>query len=241
VSRDHDVRGDEGADDGDFQPPTMRDMLRGLAPSILVNGVLTLVAYQVLVGRHVLSVRALILTALIPAAWTVGSVARTRRVDALGALSLIFIALGIVASLISGNGRFILIKNSFITGLFGLVFLGSFLLPRPLMFYFGRQFATGGDSHRIARWEGLWQYASFRHGNRVMTAVWGSGFVLEAAARVALVFVLPVAAFLVVSPLMAYAVLCGLIFWTTSYGRALARRGRAMAEDAMAEERPALD
>lgn len=236
VSRDQDVRGEEGADDEDFQPPTMRDTLRGMAPSILVNGVLTLLAYQVLVGQHVASVRALIITALIPAAWTVGSVARTRRVDALGALSLIFIALGILGSLISGNARFILIKDSFLTGLFGLVFLGSFLLPRPLMFYFGRQFATGGDPHRIARWEGLWQYESFRHANRVMTAVWGSSYVLEAAARVALVFVLPVAAFLVVSPLMAYAVTIGLIYWTIRYGRATARRGRAMAE-----EQPALD
>jgi hypothetical protein len=235
ASRDQDVRGEEGADDGDFQPPTMRNMMRGMAPSILVNGVLTLLAYQVLVGQHVSSVTALIITALIPAAWTVGSVARTRRVDALGALSLIFIALGIVASLISGDARFILIKESFLTGLFGLVFLGSFLLPRPLMFYFGRQFATGGDPRRIARWEGLWQYASFRHANRVMTAVWGIGFVLEAAARVALVFVLPVSAFLAVSPIMVYAVLFGLIFWTIRYGRATARRGRAMSEEPQAQ------
>lgn len=230
ATEDRALRGARGADDGEFPQPTMREMVRGLAPSILVNGVLTLVAYQVLVSQHVSSVRALIGTALIPAAWTVGSVARARRVDALGALSLILIALGITASLISGNGRFILIKNSFLTGLFGLVFLGSFLLPRPLLFYFGRQFATGGDPHRIAHWEDLWQYESFRHGMRLMTAMWGIGFVLEAAARVALVFVLPVAAFLFVSPLLSYAVIVGLIFWTIRYGRDAARRGRAMAE-----------
>ncbi len=230
VSRDPDLPGEEGSDDGDFQSPTMRGMMLSMAPSILVNGVLTVVAYQILLSRHVSSVTALILTALIPAAWTVGSLARTRRVDALGALSLIFIALGIVASLISGNARFLLLKESFLTGLFGLVFLGSFLLPRPLMFYFGRQFATGGEAKRMARWEGLWQYESFRRGNRVMTAVWGIGLVLEAAARVALVFVLSVSAFVVVSPIMVYGVLFGLIFWTISYSRAAAREGRRMAE-----------
>jgi hypothetical protein len=201
--------------------------------------VLTLVAYQVLLSQHVSSVRALLSTALIPAVWTVGSVARTRRVDALGALSLLLIALGIAASLISGNARFILIKNSFLTDLFGLVFLGSFLLPRPLLFYFGRQFAAGGDPPRIARWEGLWQYASFRHGMRLMTAVWGIGFVLESAARVALVFVLSVSAFLFVSPLLSYAVLVGLICWTVRYGRSAARQGRAMAETGRAI--PAVD
>ncbi len=231
VSRDQDRRGEEGTDDGVFQPPSMRDTMRGMAPSILVNGVLTVLAYQVLIGHHVSSVTALILTALIPAAWTVGSVARTRRVDALGALSLFFIALGILASIISGNARFILIKESFGTGLFGLVFLGSFLLRRPLMFYFGRQFATGGEAKRMARWEGLWQYESFRHGMLVMTAVWGIGFMLEASARVALVFVLSVSAFRVVSPIMVYAVLLGLIFWTISYGRAAAREGRREGEE----------
>lgn len=221
------LHGTQRADDGDIQPPTMR----GLAPSILVNAGLTLAAYQVLVNQHVATVTALILCALIPAAWTVGSVARTRRVDALGVLSLIFIALGILASLIAGNAQFILIKESFLTGLFGLVFLGSFLLPRPLTFSFGRQFATGGDPHRIAHWEGLWLYPSFRHTQRVMTAVWGIGFVLEATARVALVFVLPISAFLLVSPLLAYGVLVGLIFWTIRYGRTMARRGRALAAE----------
>src|SRR5579871_6652182 len=163
VSRDTDRRGDAVADDGDFQSPTMRGMMFGMAPSILVNGVLTVVAYQVLLSHHVPSVTALILTALIPAAWTVGSLAHSRRVDTLGAVSLILLVLSLVASLVSGNAQFILIKESFLTGLFGLVFLGSFLLPRPLMFYFGRQFATGGEPHRIAYWDSLWQYPSFRH------------------------------------------------------------------------------
>lgn len=230
VSHDPDRRGDAAADDGDFQSPSMRGMLFGMAPSILVNGVLTVVAYQILLSHHVPNVTALILTALIPAAWTVGSLAHARRIDTLGALSLILLVLSLGASLVSGNARFILIKESFLTGLFGLVFLSSFLLRRPLMFYFGRQFATGGDPHRIARWEGLWRYESFRHGNRVMTAVWGIGFVLEAAARVALVFALSVSAFMVVSQVMVYAVLFGLIGWTISYSRAAAREGRGMAE-----------
>jgi hypothetical protein len=230
VSRDTDRRGDAAADDGDFHSPTMRGMMFGMAPSILVNGVLTVVAYQVLLSHHVHNVTALILTALIPAAWTVGSLAHSRRVDTLGAVSLVLLVLSLVASLVSGNARFILIKESFLTGLFGLVFLGSFLLRRPLMFYFGRQFAAGGDPRRIARWEGLWQYESFRHGNRVMTSVWGIGLVLEAAARVALVFALSVSVFMVVSQIMVYAVLFGLIFWTISYSRAAAREGRRMAE-----------
>src|SRR6185437_12467167 len=100
VSHDPDRRGDAAADDVDFQSPSMRGMLFGMAPSILVNGVLTVVAYQVLLSHHVPNVTALILTALIPAAWTVGSLAHARRIDTLGALSLIPLVLSLGASLV---------------------------------------------------------------------------------------------------------------------------------------------
>lgn len=44
------------------------------------------------------------------------------------------------------------------TGLFGVVVLGSLLLPRPVMFYFGRKFATDGTAEGLAYWNGLWRY-----------------------------------------------------------------------------------
>lgn len=37
----------------------------------------------------------------------------------------------------------------------------------------------------------LWQYEGFRRVFRIITAVWGGGFLLEAALRVAVVFTAP--------------------------------------------------
>ena len=101
-----------------------------------------------------------------------------------------FLILGTGASLISGSVFFALIKDSFLTALFGLVCLGSLLGARPLMFYIIRQFVAGDDPARIEWWNGLWEYPSFSSALRFVTAMWGIVYIAEALVRVgfALIF-----------------------------------------------------
>ncbi len=212
-----------------FSPPSTRSLLRSLAPSLLINAVFPYLLYQYLTDQQVTTVNALNATAVFPLAGIALGWLRTRRLDFIGVIVLIFIVLGLLTSLISGSPRLFLIKESFLTGLFGLVFLGSLLLARPLSFYLGRQFVSGGDPSRAAWFEGLWQYSSFRSTQRLIALVWGVGLLSEALIRVGLVFVLPIPAFLAISPLMSMVVTVGLIIWTMSYGR---RRGVAARREA---------
>ena len=202
-----------------------RPGLRSFLPSLLVNAVAPFVAYQVLTGT---GVEALQTAAVFPIVGVARGYVRTRRADIIGVVSLVFIVVGVVASLISGDPRFVLIKESLLTGVFGLVCLASLLLPRPLMFYFGRQFMTGGDPLRAAEFESKWQYPHFRTANRVITLVWGLAYLVEAAVRVALSFVLPITQFLLVSPIRAIGVTVALISWTMAYARSTRDRLVAM-------------
>jgi hypothetical protein len=203
-----------------------RSSLRGLVPSLLVNAVAPYLAYQLLTDRGVDSLQALQTSAIFPVVGLARGYVRSRRLDIIGLISLVLIVLGVVASLISGDARFILIKESLLTGMFGLVWLATLLMPRPLMFYVGRQFTSGGDPARAADFEARWQYPAFRAVCRIMTVVWGVALLLEAGLRVALSFVLPIPIFLLVSPVLALAVTVGLIAWTMAY----ARRSRQRAE-----------
>ena len=130
-------------------------------------------------------------------------------------------------SALTGNAQFILIKESMLTGVFGLVCLISLLAPKPVMFYFGRQFASLGDPARAAAFDDLWQYPQFRTVQRNLTLGWGLGYLAEAAVRIAATFVLPIGVFLIVSPVMAFGVTIGLIAWTMAYARRASRRGAA--------------
>jgi hypothetical protein len=207
-----------------FRGSDRRMNVRGMLPSLLLNAGAPFVAYQVLTGNGVSTAQALTISAVFPVIGIGVGFIRTRTADIIGLVSLAFIVVGVVTSVISGDPRFILIKESLLTGVFGVVCLVSLLMPRPLMFYFGRQFAGAGDPARSAAFDSMWQYEGFRKVNRRMTLVWGVAYVLEALLRVALSFVLAIPVFLIVSPVLALAVTVGLISWTMAYARRSAQR-----------------
>jgi intracellular septation protein A len=110
------------------------------------------------------------------------AVLRNGKMDALALLICCFFAIGIVTSLMTGNARFLIIKESFVTGFFALVMIGSLLFGQPLTFYISRQFMGNAD------FEEKWQRTdSFRSALRLLTLVWGIGYLLEAVVRIAIV------------------------------------------------------
>jgi hypothetical protein len=195
-----------------------RGVLINWVPTILLNVVLPLFTYFLLEGWGWSAVPALLVSGAWPAVETLVVLALSRRLDEIGVLALIFIALGVVAGLGFGSARLVLVKESLVTGLFGVVVLGSLLLPRPVMFYFGRKFATDGTAEGLAYWNGLWRYPSFRRIQRVINVVWGVAFLAEAGLRVALSYALSTSVMAVVSTILPLAAIAGLVTWTVSYG-----------------------
>ena len=66
--------------------------------------------------------------------------------------------------------------------------LGSLRAQRPLLFSVVREF-TGPDTAKGQEMTRLWQdEPAFRRDFRVITAVWGVGFLIEAAVRVVIVY-----------------------------------------------------
>lgn len=224
-----------------IQPPAASSgapTFRALIPDLIVDAALPAIAYQVLSRHGVSDLTALTAGAIFPAVNIMRKFVVTRRLDIIGAVVLTFIAIGTATSLLSGNVLFILIKESMITALFGLVCVSSLLWPRPLMFYFGRQFAAGEDPARLVWWNGLWdQRERFRTTLRMITTVWGVAFLIEAMVRVGFALTLTPGIVVMISPIMAIAVTVLLIIWTRNYARAAQQRGER--EAALAATAPA--
>src|ERR1700737_4113529 len=102
--------------------------------SLIVSVALPLIAAQVLLRRGVPAVEALAIAAIFPFAQTVIGLVRARRIDPIAALSLIALVVGLATSGLTGNAAFAVAKESLFTLVFGLVFLGSLLTARPLIF-----------------------------------------------------------------------------------------------------------
>ncbi|WP_405007758.1 hypothetical protein OHV13_30100 [Kitasatospora purpeofusca] len=210
----------------------------GWALTIGLNVVAPIITYNQLTGHGYGEFTALVISAVWPAVDLGIYLAWQRRVDEFAAVSLLFLGLTVAVTLAGpADAHFLLVKDSVITGLFGVICLASLAAPRPLMFYFGRKFATDGSAGSLERWEGLWALPGFRRVQRNLTVGWGVACLLEAGLRVGLSYVLDTDAMQALNTVLSLGVTALLVTWTIAYAkRARARGAAAGAERAAAEQ-----
>jgi hypothetical protein len=187
-----------------------------------------LLAYNLLRSNGVGTVAALILSGLFPAVGMIIGFIGHRRVDAVGALVLAGIVVGAILGLVSHNPKLVLDEGSVSTGVFGLICLGSLATDKPMMYRFALEF-MGPDTERGREFADLRQYREFRRAFVVITVVWGTAYLVEAAARVLIVQETSAGNALGVSKVLPYAVAAVLIAWTVGYGRYQKRQGDRLA------------
>ena len=150
---------------------------------------------------------------------------RTRTLSGVSLLILAFQLLSAVAAFIGGaDPRLLLVKDSIVTGGFGLVFLVSLLFPRPLGFYFGAKFGTDGTKQGLDWWNGLWQYPSFRRTQYLISAMWGVGFVVEAVVRIVLAYTIDFYTAYTIGAILRFVALAVLLTATITIGNRARRR-----------------
>jgi len=193
--------------------------VRDLALSLVVNGALPFLTYQFLRGRAVGELPALVISGVFPAIATGVSVARARRIDILGGIALLGIAVGVFAALVGGDVKLVLIRESFLTAALGLAALVSLAPPRPLMFLIGRQISAGNDPARLAQMERAITIPRWRRFFRILTLMWGTVWIGEFTLKVILVSSLSIAQVLVVGPILFNTVTFGMIGLTVWYVR----------------------
>ena len=145
-----------------------------------------------------------------------------------------------VSIALGGDVKILLIRESFLTGALGIAFFVSLFLPRPLMFYFGRQFSAGDDPAKLAAFNALWAIPGARRVFQRMTVVWCVVYCGEFLLRVVMVYTLPIAVVIVVSPIIFGAIIFATFAWTIAYARRSRQRGEA-SQAAASGPRPATE
>jgi hypothetical protein len=187
-----------------------------------------LLAYNLLRSNGVGTVAALVLSGLFPVVGMIIGFIGHRRVDAVGVLVLAGIVVGAILGLVSHNPKLVLDEGSVSTAVFGLICLGSLATDKPMMYRFALEF-MGPDTERGREFADLRQYKEFRRAFVVITVVWGTAYLVEAAARVVIVQNTSAGNALAVSKVLPYAVAAVLIAWTVGYGRYQKRQGDRLA------------
>jgi len=170
-------------------------------------------------------------------------VLRTRKIDGVAIIILVNLLISAGVTFIgSHDARVLLLKDSVLTGAFGLVILITSLsiFPKPLMFFFGLKFGTDGTKQGTKEWYDLWdRYPTFRSGQRFLNNVWGIGFMVEAAVKAIGVFVLPYDAAYALNQIAPFVLIGCLIYYSIRFGMKQRREGEARRAAALAEGRVA--
>ncbi|WP_019075390.1 VC0807 family protein [Streptomyces hokutonensis] len=139
------------------------------------------------------TVAALGWSSVVPAIRTVWGVVAERTVNAFAALILFVNVVGLSLSLVAGDPRLMLAKDSGVSSAIGIGVLVSVAMGRPMMTAGMKPWLVKGDPEREAAFERLLSgSAAFRRAERRFSLVWGVGLLGECLARVVGAYTLPV-------------------------------------------------
>lgn len=136
---------------------------------------------------------------------------RDRRLDGFAAFMLVEFGVGLGFALLTGDARFLVAKESFSTGIAGILFLGTCVAGRPMLWHAAARFRPAARAELDRRWRSV---PAFRHAFRVLTVVWGVGLLAEAAVRVVVAYTFPVDTAAGLSQLLRFATIGLLALWT---------------------------
>lgn len=157
---------------------------------------------------------------------------RARKFDVFAAVMVGVFGIGLLLSFLTGDARFLLVKESFATFAAGAAFLVSLFFGKPLIYHAALRTKEGKPAE-IAEFEALWAGApEFRRNFRLMTAVWGLGLVADAALRIPVVYLLPTSAAVTASSAMFIGAMVAMAVWNGWFVRRIQARAAAREQAA---------
>lgn len=215
----------------------VRAAFRGFLLDIALNALFPVLLYKL--SKRYLSpseFTALAVATTFPLGKSIFDIVKRRQLDPISVIVLLGIGASAIALLAGGSPRLLLMRESFFTAIFGLACFGSLLLPRPMMFYFGRHFLAGGDVVKRRRYEAAWALPDVRFTSRLITVVWGSVYLGEFTIRLALILLVPVSWVLVISPVLLGSLTLVTIVWTFRYAKRARERALPRVDELMRRE-----
>lgn len=122
--------------------------------------------------------------------------------------------------LFGGSQKLLLIRQSYITAVIGILFLTSMFFPKPMIYYLAKKFINSQDKYaknNKSTIDEKWKNPHFRFSMKFLTFIWGICLVLEAVCNISLVFILSVSKYMLISPLVSYGFIGCATFITFFY------------------------
>ena len=220
----------------DFKP-TVRQAFSGLRTPIIISAVFPLVIY-LLASPHMPTLAVFALMAVPPVLYSGYGWVRTHSIDPISIITLVLIVVAMLLALLVHDPRLFMLRDSALTGAFGLLCLLSLPFPKPLAYYMYR-WVFVRTPEQLARLNAGWQVPYARFVRRLVTLVWGLAFVGEALLDTYLLYHLPTAQWVVIHPFLFWGTMVAAFGWAILYSRHAGPKIEASLQQ-MAQEQAAM-
>ena len=150
--------------------------------------------------------------------------ARDRTWNAFATVMLVSFLGGLGLAFVSGDPRFLRLKDSVLTGTIGICFLVSTAVGRPLTLAAAQGWGEGSGGPLVADYD---TNPLVRRGHQVCSLAWGFGLLAEALIRIPLIYLLPVTVMVGLSTAITVTAISLLIAFTFAYIRRVRQRAAA--------------
>ncbi|MFD6163107.1 VC0807 family protein [Nocardia sp. NPDC060256] len=182
----------------------VRTWLAPLARDIAVPGA----AYFAMHALGYSDFAGLVAGTVVSAAMLIFLAIRSRRLEVMSAIILCGFVVGLALSLITGDPRLMIAKDSAATVLIGLAFLISAMIGKPLIYLAARKGIAAGGPAKLAEFEAAYRTnPDKRRAFTVLSVMWGAGLLGEAVLRIVLAYQLPIHTMAWLSPVLMICVI----------------------------------
>jgi uncharacterized membrane protein len=162
--------------------PARRSSVRPVLQTALVDVAPPLIVYYGLRAAGMSEYVALLSATVLSGLRVVIGVVTSRRLDVFAAYLLLTFGLSLAVGLATTDAKLVLVGNTFVNGLGGLVFLGSCFIGTPLTEVVGERFRSEADAPPTAE-----QSRQRRRVHVQLSAMWGIGLLAEVGIRLAVI------------------------------------------------------
>lgn len=187
----------------DHSEVNFKQLRAAALPDLLISIVGPLLIYR-LAAPHLPENIALFLAGALPLLRIAYGLIRYHRLNLIGVFSLLTVVLKLLLALIFNDTRLILVGDSLITAIFGILLLTSLLTASPLLMRLMESVLATTSSAQSQQLVRRWQQPDMRRFFTIITAAWGVGLLLECGIQVLLAFTLTTQQVLLLSPLVRY-------------------------------------
>jgi uncharacterized membrane protein len=198
------------------EPGSMRPIVRG----VLLDVAPPLVAYYGLRAAGQSEYVALLAATILSGLRVAYEALKARRLDPFAGYLLLTFGLSLAVGLATTDPKLILLGNTAVNGIGGLVFLGSCVIGTPLTQVVAERVRPDGDDRESG------EAGSIRRTHVLLSAMWGLGLLAEVGIRLAVIFSQSVDVANGVNSVISLAMI-GLLMVTTFL---VGRRARARRE-----------